>query len=73
MAADGHPLGFEQLPDVVGEGVQGARYAVDREADGLVADEEGGGAAREEDDDEGLREQLPQQLGPGGAGPRGPS
>lgn len=60
MRADGQALVGEQLVDVVGEGVQGPRDAVDGEPDGLVVGDEGAGAAGEEGDDEGLRDEPAQ-------------
>ncbi len=62
VPADPHALLGEQFGDVVREGVQGARAALHRQLDGLVAGDEGGGAAREEGDHERLGHQAAQRL-----------
>lgn len=67
VGADVEVLGGEQPVDVAGEGVQGARDAVDGEPDRLVVGDEGGGAAGEEGDDQGLRQQPAQRFGALGA------
>ncbi|GHI23430.1 hypothetical protein Shyd_48010 [Streptomyces hydrogenans] len=62
VLADLQALVGEELPHVVGEGVQGARDAVDGEPHGLVVGDEGAGAAGQEGDDEGLRHEPPQTV-----------
>lgn len=67
VGADVQPFVGQQVVDVGGEGVQGARAAVDGEPDRLVVGDEGGGAAGEEGDDQGPRQQLAQRFGAFGA------
>lgn len=69
VGPDAEVLVGQQVVDVVGEGVQGARGAVDGEPDGLVVRDEGGGAAGEEGDDHGPGQQPAQRFGVCGAAP----